>query len=165
MPADPDLLAALRLAIEARPDAIPLRLHLAGLLLASGAEAAALDEYTAVLARDPLNTAALDGGAAAADRVGDVNRASSYRALLQATAGRELGAEPAPPAHTAAEPQPPPTSADGDGEPEQVRAGGDAAALPWWEAAFTGTTLKDVGGMGEVKHRLEVSFLAPMRNP
>jgi AAA+ superfamily predicted ATPase len=164
MPTDPDLLAALRLAIQAQPDALPLRLHLAGLLLASGAEAAALDEYTSVLARDPLNTAALEGGAAAADRVGDANRASSYRALLRATADRAPRPEPATPAHSAPTPDADAVS-DADDEPVRMRAGDGAEALPWWEAAFTGTTLKDVGGMEEVKHRLDVSFLAPMRNP
>lgn len=153
MPTDPDLLAALRQAIEVQPDAIPLRLHLAGLLLASGAEAVALDEYTAVLAREPLNTAALEGGAAAADRLGDANRASSYRALLRAVASDPPRSEPAPPAPSAPD------------EPGQVRAGDAPEPLPWWEAAFTGTTLKDVGGMEQVKHRLDVSFLAPMRNP
>ena len=165
MAADPDLLAALRLAVEAQPDAVTLRLHLAGLLLASGAEAAALEEYTAVLARDPLNRGALEGGAAAADRLGDANRASSYRALLRAVAPDQPGAVPAPPAHAASEPPPPPPPAASREDGVQVRAGDAPEALPWWEAAFTGTTLKDVGGMEQVKHRLDVSFLAPMRNP
>ncbi|HEX6493724.1 MAG TPA: ATP-binding protein, partial [Candidatus Dormibacteraeota bacterium] len=136
-------------------DAIQLRLQLAGLLLASGAEAAALDEYTAVLAREPLNRGALEGAATAADRLGDRNRAASCRALLQV----------APAAPSASEPAPPP-AAPSDGEDAvQVKAGDAAETLPWWEAAFTGTTLKDVGGMEQVKHRLDVSFLAPMRNP
>src|ERR1700756_1302511 len=98
MPTDPELLAALRLAIQAQPDAIPLRLHLAGLLLASGAEAAALDEYTAVLARDPLNRGALEGGAAAAERLGAPNGASSSRAPLQVPPSEPARPEPAPPA-------------------------------------------------------------------
>src|SRR5690348_17831051 len=102
MPTDPELLAALRLAIQAQPDAIALRLHLAGLLLASGAEAAALDEFTAVLARDPLNRGALEGGATAAERLGDANRASSYRALLQVAPAEQARPEPAPPAPPAA---------------------------------------------------------------
>ena len=155
MPTDPELLAALRLAIQAQPDAIPLRLHLAGLLLASGAEAAALDEYTAVLARDPLNRGALEGGATAAERLGDANRASSYRALLQVAPSGQARPEPAPPA----------VHEDEAEDEVKVKAGDGSAALPWWEAAFTGTTLKDVGGMEQVKHRLDVSFLAPMRNP
>lgn len=34
-----------------------------------------------------------------------------------------------------------------------------------WEVEAAGLTLADVGGMHHVKERLEVSFLAPMRNP
>lgn len=34
-----------------------------------------------------------------------------------------------------------------------------------WEVEHAGVTLADVGGMNHVKERLEISFLAPMRNP
>ena len=34
-----------------------------------------------------------------------------------------------------------------------------------WEVERAGVRLADVGGMTEVKNRLEASFLAPMRNP
>jgi AAA+ superfamily predicted ATPase len=51
----------------------------------------------------------------------------------------------------------PPLAADGSGDP------GDAEA---WEVTGPGTVrLADVGGMQEVKDRLEAAFLAPMRNP
>jgi SpoVK/Ycf46/Vps4 family AAA+-type ATPase len=33
-----------------------------------------------------------------------------------------------------------------------------------WDVERSTVTLADVGGMEEVKHRLEASFLAPMRN-
>ena len=49
-------------------------------------------------------------------------------------------------------------------KPRPVRADGhsDPAA---WEVERAGVRLADVGGMTEVKNRLEASFLAPMRNP
>lgn len=51
----------------------------------------------------------------------------------------------------------PPLAADGSGDP------GDADA---WDVTGPGTVrLADVGGMQEVKDRLEAAFLAPMRNP
>jgi SpoVK/Ycf46/Vps4 family AAA+-type ATPase len=76
----------------------------------------------------------------------------------------ERPAAPATPEAPA--PAPLPSDEDaGDDDRVQVRAVGAGEALPWWEAAFTGITLRDVGGMEQVKHRLDVSFLAPMRNP
>jgi len=54
----------------------------------------------------------------------------------------------------------------GDSEAEELEPAVSAAeAPPWWEAIFTKVTLADVGGMAAVKRRLDVSFLAPMRNP
>lgn len=49
-------------------------------------------------------------------------------------------------------------------EPRRVRTGthGDPTD---WEVERAGFCLADVGGMIEVKNRLEASFLAPMRNP
>ena len=47
-------------------------------------------------------------------------------------------------------------------EPRPVRTDGDPAD---WEVERAGVRLADVGGMTEVKNRLEASFLAPMRNP
>jgi AAA+ superfamily predicted ATPase len=159
-PVDPQVLVALQKAVEAQPDGTAVRLHLAALLLSSGAEAVALDHYTAVLARDPLNRVALEGGAAAAERIGDSNRASSYRALL-AVAQRQAVGPPDEPARAAEAIGP----TDESGEPVRVREGEGGAEVPWWEAALTGVTLRDVGGMEDVKRRLEVAFLGPLRNP
>lgn len=47
-------------------------------------------------------------------------------------------------------------------EPRPVRTDGDPAD---WEVERAGVRLADVGGMTEVKNRLEASFLAPMHNP
>ena len=55
----------------------------------------------------------------------------------------------------------------GPGEPALERVHEDDGARPEdvWEIEKTTLTLADVGGMEHVKERLEVSFLAPMRNP
>ena len=43
--------------------------------------------------------------------------------------------------------------------------GGEAPDVSAWEVENAGITLADVGGMQQVKDRLEAAFLAPMRNP
>jgi SpoVK/Ycf46/Vps4 family AAA+-type ATPase len=53
MPVDPELLAGLRAAVEAVPDNLALRLHVATLLLEAGRPAESLEHSSAVLAVDP----------------------------------------------------------------------------------------------------------------
>ncbi|WP_246097433.1 ATP-binding protein, partial [Streptomyces botrytidirepellens] len=49
-----------------------------------------------------------------------------------------------------------PLAADGSDDPGETSA---------WEVERTGVRLADIGGMDEVKERLDAAFLAPMRNP
>jgi AAA+ superfamily predicted ATPase len=187
------LLASLGAALDARPDDLPLRLHLAGLLLDAGRQAEAIGQIGQALVREPGNPQA--------------------QALMQ----RALGATgptptgPAPTEHptehrkTPAHPtgaRPPGQRPDGETRgPEQptdrdapgADAGGDPLAAYERELAdvvpprfaragdepepVTGDTdrlydvetstvrLADVGGMTAVKERLELAFLGPLRNP
>lgn len=48
---------------------------------------------------------------------------------------------------------------------ERIPAGAPEHAHEDWEVEAPGITLADVGGLSDVKARLEASFLAPMRNP
>ncbi|HEX6547933.1 MAG TPA: ATP-binding protein [Candidatus Dormibacteraeota bacterium] len=125
---DPALLAALRTASAADPTNLPLKLHLADLLLQAGEAGEALVNLGAVLAADPANPEAL---------------------RLVALAGR-------PPESTAEVPPQPAA------ERQEVSSAADA---PWWEVMRPSLSLADVGGMAEVKKRLELSFLGPLRNP
>jgi SpoVK/Ycf46/Vps4 family AAA+-type ATPase len=59
MEPEPSVLESLRKAVEAMPDDVPLRLHLARLLLQAGARDEAVRQLGAVLQRDPGNTDAL----------------------------------------------------------------------------------------------------------
>ncbi|MEU4561133.1 AAA family ATPase [Actinoplanes sp. NPDC023936] len=169
------LIDSLTAAVQARPDDLPLRLHLAELLVAAGRGAEAIGHAAQVLAREPGN------------------------ATAQQLMGRALGttpaATPAPPAEKpaeqpvappSAEPQPsaePPAAPSpaavdwsameqqfGDvvpprfthtGEPDPVRGHQDRV----FDVESSTITLADVGGMADVKKRLEVSFLGPLRNP
>jgi AAA+ superfamily predicted ATPase len=171
---DDALLASLLAAVEARPDDVPLRLHLGRLLIEQGRPADALTHCTVVLQRDPTNRDAI---------------ALLGRATQALTAGSAAGSPPppagSPPPPPPAGRQPPlpasgpprrpsPTGSEFDwnaaerelrgiAEPPFV-ADGPTPGEPVLEQA-AGIRLADVGGMREVKQRLEVAFLGPMRNP
>ena len=170
LPADPALLKALGEALQKDPRSVPLRVHLASLLLDSGGESAALEHFVTILGQEPANIDALQGAARAADMLGDSRRAQGYRQLLQALTHPAAGEPPGTAEQPSARPSEPPVPASASGpEPpqgERVPAepqGGDAT--PWWEIEWPNLTLKDVGGMEAVKRRLNVAFLGPMRNP
>ena len=81
-------------------------------------------------------------------------------------AEEDLGGGPAAP-FVSSESSQFPGSSDADpalSEPRSVQADGPGAPTDW-EVERAGVRLADVGGMTEVKNRLEASFLAPMRNP
>ena len=149
MTADPNLLAALTAAVQAQPDAVPLRLHLAGLLLESGAEVQALGHFEQVLNRDPENLDALLGATKAAEALGNARESVEFRSRLNAARHTE------PVAHGAA----------GDDDDSNDLAAPATGSKGWWEVEVSKVTMADVGGMENVKRRLEVSFLGPMRNP
>ncbi|MEU1117856.1 MULTISPECIES: ATP-binding protein [unclassified Streptomyces] len=195
------LIRSLRAAVDAAPHDIPLRLHLAELLLDAGAQHAAIAEAAVALQHAPGDTgaralmtramgAAVPAGTegtegtegtketrtpddpteppapapapapepsapdehatgfdwrAAADQVGDV---IPPRFIAGAGPGRHTDTGAGPEA---------PLAADGTGDPANASA---------WDVDAPGTLrLADVGGMREVKERLEAAFLAPMRNP
>lgn len=164
MPTDPEVLSVLAAAVHAQPDAIKLRLHLASLLLDSGAEGAALEHYTTALAQEPDNREALDGAARACDRLGLDQRAAGYRALLAGLRQRgpavssDERPEPAPEASGQLRERPP----DDTGPPVGPRA---ETGTPWWEVETSQVRWRDVGGMEEAKRHLQLALLAPIRNP
>ncbi|MER5333905.1 ATP-binding protein [Micromonospora sp. NPDC002717] len=170
MSADP-LIESLTAALDARPDDLPLRLHLASLLLDAGRAGEAIAQVGQALARDPGNDQA--------------------QALMQRALG---GSVPPPPAPAPAAPQPPaqrpapagpggpaataghdplaayeqeladvvpPRFARAGDEPEPVTGDSDRV----YDVETSGIRLADVGGMAAVKERLELAFLGPLRNP
>ena len=119
---EPDLtvLASLRKAVEAIPDDVPLRVHLATLLMQAGQRDEAIRHVGAVLQRDPGNAEALAllqqpprpaGGAGEAGEAGPA----------APPAPREASG---PPADTAPGPSAPPASQEGPG-PGERRGFGD----------------------------------------
>ncbi|MFJ4967834.1 ATP-binding protein [Streptomyces sp. NPDC088755] len=197
------LIMSLRTAVDAAPSDVPLRLHLAELLLGVGLAEAAVAQAAVALQHAPGDEAArelmmramgLPRQATEMRAVGPPQQAGEMRttglpqqatvptAPAPAEAPSPAGgfdwrsaedeirdvvpprfvssAPPGPPQPPAAVPPPGTTPealpVDGGGDP------GDAVA---WEAEAPALRLADVGGMYEVKERLEAAFLAPMRNP
>lgn len=168
MPGPDPLLDSLRRAVAAVPDDVSLRLHLAEQLAAGGQTAEAIAEVAVALQSDPGNAAA--------------------RQLMVRLASE--GAASAPSEEpTPDEPPPADTQADGAAAPQPVKGGeqvdwkaleadlGDVAPPmfvdepdsavtdePAYDVAVSRVRLSDVGGMTEVKSRLEAAFLAPLRN-
>jgi SpoVK/Ycf46/Vps4 family AAA+-type ATPase len=144
-----ELLASLRAAVEAAPDDVALRLHLAELLSAAGNREEAVREAAQVLVRDPQNETALRlvaGGQIAAEppsREEDADDEETPDDLLKRLDAEFADVVPPMFADAAAE------------EPEESAYDTEAA----------GVRLADVGGMEQVKARLEAAFLAPLRNP
>jgi hypothetical protein len=103
-----------------------------------------------VLAAVPDSTAALAVARDAARALGDSDRAEAYERLLGVSAAR-----PADPGDSGLE------SRVGVPEQEDGTPGADEFDLP----ERPRVTLADVGGMEQVKARLDSAFLAPLRNP
>ena len=142
--------------MEAAPDDVAIRLHLAQLLSAAGNRDEAVRHAAVVLQREPGNAEAIEVIAGAGD--------------------------PTDPVVSAPEPAPGHPLENTPGDPEAELLGRLDAELAdvlpplyagtaepsddgGYEVEAAGARLSDVGGMAEVKARLEASVLAPLRNP
>ncbi|MDX6244107.1 MAG: hypothetical protein QOE76_1830 [Frankiales bacterium] len=152
------LIASLLAAVDAAPDDVPLRLHVAELLAESGDPSAALLQLSAVLARDPGSARAMS--------------------LMRRLAGPAPTAPPPSPPAEPPLPSPPPAAVApafdwsqaeaelGDLVPPMfVEDDGPVPGAQLYDVEAAGMSLADVAGMEDVKARLEAAFLAPMRNP
>ncbi|MFE9534891.1 ATP-binding protein [Streptomyces sp. NPDC006691] len=160
------LIRSLRMAVEAAPDDVPLRLHLGSLLLDAGQPDAAIIEAAVALQRVPGD---------------DQARALMARAMGVPPAAANLAGELPPGAPTPVTENEVDAAFNWDAATDQVKdvipprfveaplatdGSGDPGESPAWEVDAPGTVrLADVGGMRDVKDRLEAAFLAPLRNP
>ncbi|MFI1800086.1 ATP-binding protein [Streptomyces sp. NPDC020379] len=149
------LIMSLRTAVEAAPDDVPLRLHLAQLLLDAGLGQDAIAHVAAALQRDPGNTEAQTLMARAVAPPAVVSAPAPAPTSYDWKRAENELSDVVPPAFVQPEEPHPPLAADGD----------DADDGSLWEVETGSVKLADVGGMHEVKDRLEAAFLAPMRNP
>ncbi|MGE0133453.1 MAG: AAA family ATPase [Blastocatellales bacterium] len=188
MPVDPTIITVLLSAIEKDPDNTALRLHLAPLLLDSGQMDEALKHCGAILMSEPDNKEALSVAARAAEALGDSKRAEGYRRLLKALSADDPASPQAAPQNTEdrsdenfwptdltlKEAEPGAKRLPIANEPSSFQEGEqDDVELEWegnggnefWEAEKPSVTLADVAGMEDVKRRLNLAFLAPLKNP
>jgi SpoVK/Ycf46/Vps4 family AAA+-type ATPase len=167
MSVDP-VVMALRAALNAQ-DGAELRVALGNRLLDLGDAAAALREHEAALTLEPANLKALEGAARAAEGAADLAKASAYRIALGALAG----AAGKPAAGAAPEPQPTVASAE---DPRATTVERNAGADPRPKLRLVTAeepapepdervTFSDIGGLDDVKQRLNRSFLLPLQKP
>jgi SpoVK/Ycf46/Vps4 family AAA+-type ATPase len=166
MPVDPQVLASIERLVEQDQTNVPLRLHLADLLLNDGQAQAAQGHVSVVLAEHPDHTEALNLAARIAAVLGDTKRAAAYQRLIDGLSAEPPSLEVPAPTHT--EPPSPAASAE-QSRPERVALrlveGNKVDPPPEIETPDPLITLKDVAGMETVKRRLNLAFLAPLRNP
>ncbi|MGY2893245.1 AAA family ATPase [Deinococcus sp. UYEF24] len=145
------VISALQAASRLEPGNADLHLHLADLLLQAGRATEALFEARQVLLTQPDRLEALRFAAWAAEEAGDTEAAKRYHRINDALTGVIQGAAPrtsAPVQTVLAEPE-------SSAEPPDAR----------WELQTPRVTLADVAGMTEVKRRLDLALLSPLRNP
>ncbi|MBO0831252.1 MAG: ATP-binding protein [Actinobacteria bacterium] len=140
----PAVLQSLLAAIRDRPDDLILRLHAAELLLDNKRAASAAAQCSAILERDPANGEAIRLLGRASGMLTD----QSGPPEPSSSAGFDWSAAEAQVADLV--------------QPAFVDSPADAPAD---DIEHPGVRLADVGGMAEVKRRLDMAFLTPMRNP
>ena len=141
-----DLLHSLLIAVEAAPDDVPLRLHLAELLDQHGERSDAVRHAAVVLQHDPENVRALQL-IRGTTQVSDPRSTEDHLSSADNDILRQLSDE-------LAEVLPPPfVDSSTTGVPDVV------------DTEHSVLRLDDVAGLAEVKARLDASFLAPVRNP
>lgn len=183
MPDESSVIHSLRTAVAAAPDDVPLRLHLAELLLDTGQGSEAVVEISAALQQAPDSAEARalmaravgvapiapDPAPAATEQLAPVKPSggqgpqdsaeSPGKSEFDWQQAENEVADVVPPRFVPTEPEVPaqPLAASGADDPGSTSA---------WDVETAGTVrLTDVGGMQEIKDRLESAFLAPMRNP
>lgn len=165
MTVDPSVIAAMQAAVRADEENHSLRVHLAELLAQAARHREALDQAGHVLAHQPDNIDALHTAAASADALGEHDRAQAHRRVAAA-----LTSQPEPQTAATAPPAIPidPASRVPDTAAELVASWQASPAAPEPEIGALSrpvTRLADVGGMDQVKRRIDLSFLAPLANP
>jgi len=193
MSVDPTIIAALDAALQSDIENVNLRLHLAGMLLEAGQASEALVHYSYILARQPAQLEALQKAAHAAQAIGDVERATGYKRLYEALSWdrtKNLLSDPEEARLTEPPRQKPQQNYrssnsdliddEDDDQEEQTYErllnynhtsssnDSDEASEPAddiFEAEQPSMTLEDVAGMAEVKRRLNMAFLGPLKNP
>ncbi|HLP00364.1 MAG TPA: hypothetical protein VK171_17335, partial [Fimbriimonas sp.] len=158
---DDIVINSLLAAISAQPNSVELRLHTAPMLIEAGRDAEAMELLSKVLELQPTNLDALRLAAGCSRRLNDLTRAIAFEQILNAmqmqsaqslieSAGIDFK-------------EPPRGELVELRESESDYQGNEPSTALDFERPEL--TLQDVKGLKEVKERLEMAFLAPLRNP
>lgn len=160
--ANDGVIAALEAALAADPSADDVRLHLAGLLVDAGRAEEAVAHVGSLLAGAPDDVVVLRLAARAWSGAGDEDKAARYRRMADALSGEgAVAGEPDPDA-AMTHPELVGVSASAEDVEEELDAFlRDVLAE---DVERPAVTLADVGGLEEVKRRLNTSFLGPLKN-
>jgi SpoVK/Ycf46/Vps4 family AAA+-type ATPase len=167
------VVAALEAALLQTPDDFGLRNHLSQLLQDDERPEAALEICVGTLARDPANLPALRLATELARQL-DRPTAAGYERLLAALDGTQSAPEaPAKPTLAAVSSIATPASGSPstgaelaeDERPGLRLAADDGELVDEFELQTPRLTFADVGGMDEVKKKLDLAVLGPLRNP
>ena len=167
MAVDPAVLAAIRAAVVAQPDQVGLRVHYAELLLQDQQYDPCLAEVGIILSRQPDNRAAIKLAFETATAKDDKILAASYKRLLDS-----LGMDQAknliensglvePPIKAPPIAQP----TEGERGHDYVEDDDDFVLASGLEFERPEISLQDVKGLQQVKDRLNLAFLGPLKNP
>lgn len=154
-------------ALEKTPDDLGMRLHIAELMSSMADYENAALHYDVVLQKEPANLSALKGAAEAARQLGDDTKASGYQQLLNALGGVTTSTAEDTESTVTSFPDSRKTENAQTDQPVKLKAVEDSenVTVGPWEDFETPITLDDVGGMEEVKKRLNMAFLVPLKNP
>jgi AAA+ superfamily predicted ATPase len=163
------VIEALRAALAADPADRAVREHLARVLLDAGRPAEALAEAAVVLAAAPDDVPTLRLAADAATAAGEEARGTAYRRLADALGGAPGGASGGASGGVLGGASPEPARVDVPDTADEMLLGWSGTQAPAepevGHLERPGVTLADVGGLADVKRRLNASFLTPLRNP
>lgn len=170
MSADPEVIRAIEAALAADENNVALRSHLAAMMVETRPEDA-LVHAQKILQSEPTHRDALQTAVTAARATGRKDLADGYGKLLDAlkwsNAANMLGSELAgktdnDPISDADEGED-----EDEGERHRLYADGESDKMTseFMDVEVPRLTLNDVAGMLSVKKRLDLAFLAPLKNP
>jgi SpoVK/Ycf46/Vps4 family AAA+-type ATPase len=147
----PSLIDSMIAAVRTSPQDLPLRLHLAELLIRADRRPEAIGYLAVALQQAPDSTEAqgLMARALTAGTVGEPEAAETPPEGVDWRAYESEFADSVPPRFARADDEPDPVTGDDDRTVD---------------VETSAVRLADVGGMTDVKKRLELAFLAPLRN-
>ncbi len=153
-------------ALEHAPNPTPISLHLGGLYFEDEEYQTALECFQQVLESNPVHPDALEGALLCAEKLNNHALIETYQVIFSAIDTDEQSKK-----DSVSKPVPIPNDnhQSGSAEPQKLKLVSNDASPSIDNiidiASKAEINLQDVAGLEHVKKRLDLSFLAPIRNP